>query len=517
MTESEPSLGPSHPGGIEPPPRTIIGICRRLGPGLIIAGSIVGSGELIATTKTGAQAGYCLLWLIVVGCMIKVFAQIELGRYAISSGKTTMEALNEVPGPRRGTNWVLWYWLVMFIVTLAQLGGIVGGVGQSLAMTAPIDGSFNRLLQLQDDWDAQAALIRPDLEQEESDEQLAQRIGRARPSWKTPGYFWTDDIYWAILVTVVTVAVLINGRYGMIQSVSMFFVASFTAVTIFNLCALQSHAEWAVGWGDLKDGFRFQLPPAVKDLAKSPLATALATFGIIGVGANELITYPYWCLEKGYARFTGPRDQTPEWAERARGWLRVMRWDACISMLIFTLATVAFYLLGAAVLYPDHDPAGSRMIRTLGQMYVPVFGPSAQMLFLFGAFAVLYSTFFVANAGHARVASDAVRVFGVGARTDRARLRWIRAFCVLFPVFSVSVCILMRNPVKLVLAGGVAQAIMLPILATATLYFRYRRCDRRIAPGRLWDLFLWISAFGLLVAGGWIALMKLFPALEQLG
>lgn len=48
----------------ENPPTNILGILGRLGPGLIIAGSIVGSGELIATTKTGAEAGFWLLWLI---------------------------------------------------------------------------------------------------------------------------------------------------------------------------------------------------------------------------------------------------------------------------------------------------------------------------------------------------------------------------------------------------------------------------------------------------------------------
>ena len=108
-----------------------------------------------------------------------------------------------------------------------------------------------------------------------------------------------------------------------------------------------------------------------------------------------------------------------------------MRWDAGVSMLIYTFATVAFYLLGAAVLHRDGlDPAGSQMVRTLGEMYVPVFGVWVKWLFLFGAVAVLYSTFFVASAGHTRVASDAVRVFGAGARTDSARRAWIRFFCV---------------------------------------------------------------------------------------
>ena len=37
---------------------------RFLGPGLIVIGAIVGSGELIATTLLGAQVGFLLLWLV---------------------------------------------------------------------------------------------------------------------------------------------------------------------------------------------------------------------------------------------------------------------------------------------------------------------------------------------------------------------------------------------------------------------------------------------------------------------
>jgi len=70
-------------------PKNIRGILRQLGPGLIIAGSIVGAGELIATTAVGAEAGFVLLWLIIIGCLIKVFVQIEFGRYTITSGRTT--------------------------------------------------------------------------------------------------------------------------------------------------------------------------------------------------------------------------------------------------------------------------------------------------------------------------------------------------------------------------------------------------------------------------------------------
>ncbi|MDA0282862.1 MAG: Nramp family divalent metal transporter, partial [Planctomycetota bacterium] len=123
---------------IQEPPTSFGGILRKLGPGLIIAASIVGSGELIATTKTGAQAGISLLWLIVVGCVIKVFVQIELGRVAISQGETTLTSLNRIPGPRLVVSWIIWYWLIMMIVGFGQLGGIIGGVGQAMALARPL-------------------------------------------------------------------------------------------------------------------------------------------------------------------------------------------------------------------------------------------------------------------------------------------------------------------------------------------------------------------------------------------
>ena len=69
------------------------------------------------------------------------------------------------------------------------------------------------------------------------------------------------------------------------------------------------------------------------------LATAIAVFGITGVGATELVMYPYWCVEKGYARFAGPRDGIGGVVPRARGWIRVMHLDIACSLVIYTLAT----------------------------------------------------------------------------------------------------------------------------------------------------------------------------------
>ena len=133
------------------PPKTLFGTLARLGPGMIIAGSIVGSGELIATTKTGAEAGFWLLWLILIGCVIKVSTQIEFGRHTIAWGETPLKALNAVPGPRVRVNWLLWYWTFMTILVIFQQGGILGGVGQTLAISQPLTAHGAEYNRLQDD------------------------------------------------------------------------------------------------------------------------------------------------------------------------------------------------------------------------------------------------------------------------------------------------------------------------------------------------------------------------------
>ena len=92
-----------HPHGTQAPPTGFGPTLLRIGPGLVLAGSIVGSGELIATTTTGAQAGFTLLWLVLAGCLVKVFAQVEFGRAAVARGCTALGALDELPGPRDRT------------------------------------------------------------------------------------------------------------------------------------------------------------------------------------------------------------------------------------------------------------------------------------------------------------------------------------------------------------------------------------------------------------------------------
>ncbi len=451
---------------VQEPPDSFWETVARIGPGLILAGSIVGTGELIATTNLGAQVGFSLLWLVILSCFIKVFVQIELGRYAISSGETTLTSLSRLPGPGM---LLVWWWLIMMLVTQTQLGAMVGGVGQSFHLAMP--GVSPWL----------ADVISP----------VAPWLGdyvRAKPIMP-----------WAFLTAVSAAILLVSGSYAVVEIGTTTLVVIFTIMTVICVGILP-WTPYGIDWAAVRGGFNIQIP---KETAA--IFAALAMFGITGVGASELFSYPYWCIEKGYARFTGPRSDGEDWKRRATGWLRVMRFDAWASMVVYTVATLAFYFLGAAVLFGEYGgkglPKGDDMVPTLARMYSPVMGqPLAVWFFVVGGFAVLYSTLFVASASHSRLLTDFLRINGfIVIRDHSHRLRWIRFFCVCFPTIALILYATIGEPTVMVKIGGFIQAVTLPMICSAAVFLRYRRTDQRIRPGLLWDVFLWLSVVGMTI------------------
>ncbi|HEY2250494.1 MAG TPA: divalent metal cation transporter, partial [Planctomycetaceae bacterium] len=297
-----------------------------------------------------------------------------------------------------------------------------------------------------------------------------------------------------VVTGLAAVALLLSGGYLLIERLTTVLVVSITIVTVACVVALQWTTKFSISWADIASGFDFHVPP---DDGKRAVAItdAFAVFGMTGVGAAELYSYPYWCLEKGYARFVGPRSDDPAWARRANGWMRVMHLDAWVSMVVFTLATVSFYLLGATILARlKLLPAGSNMIAELAQMYVRVFGEWTWYFFLIGAWAVLFKTLYVASAAHSRLTSDFFSMAGfVKYDNSHARLRMIRNLCVFFPMLALMFYLVVGEPRGMVTFGGFAQGITLPVIAGATLYLRYHETDRRIAPSRLTDAIVWLA------------------------
>ena len=428
------------------PPRTLGATLRRIGPGLILSASIVGSGELIATTTLGAEVGYVALWIIALSCLIKPAVQSELGRYVIATGETGGEGLNKVPGPRIGNvNWVVWAWVIMTFLSFFQVGAMFGGVAWVLNQLVP---------------------------------------------------FISINV-WVLLLFGLTLVILLGGHYGRIEKLATIKVGLFTMLTF--LCALiMVRQPGSFSWADFREGFAFHFP-------KDGLITAIAVFGITGVGASELFMYPYWCVEKGYARFAGKPDGSGAWQNRARGWIRVMNVDIISSMVIYCVATLAFYMLGAGILHKAGlVPKGMDMIPVLSNMYTQTLGPWALWLFYVGAIATLYGTIFAATAGNSRALADTAGLLGRFPRNDyNARVRFINRFVWVALIVPVVLFFVFRSPVNMVKAGGVAQAAMLPILAIGALYLRFKRLPKEVRPNFISTVLLWVASITMIVAVGY--------------
>jgi Mn2+/Fe2+ NRAMP family transporter len=435
------------PDGIKDPPHGWGESLKYLGPGLILSASIVGSGELIATTTMGAKAGFALLWMVIFSCAVKVAVQMEFARWTIATGAPALSGFNRVPPVFGRIGWVNVLFLLLVLSKALQIGGIVGGTAVAFSILLPIGGE---------------------------------------------GLAAMSVTIWHVLVIVGSIALLYSNSYWLVERGAFYLVAIFSIVTITIAFGLP-FTPWSYGLADIFGGLTFAIPAGA-------LGAAIAMFGITGVGSDEITMYNYWCIEKGYARWTGPNDGSEAWVRRARGWIAVMYKDALLSLAIYTFATLAFFIMGAAVLHPQKlVPGGANeMITTLARMYTDTLGQWAMLAFLIGAIAVLGSTLWAAVPSHARMYTNFLATVGVlDWRRSTTRLAWIRGFTVALPIIWGLSSLYFKSPVLMVQIGGVMTGVFLLGVLAAMWYLRARETDRRVYGSAAFTVVLVISTIAI--------------------
>lgn len=432
---------------IKQPPASFSGMLKFLGPGFILSASIVGSGELIATTVLGAKAGFAAIWIILISCLAKVAVQLEFGRHAILTGETCMQAFNKLPGAKmKKANWTVWMIFILQFLKVVQIGGILGGSAVVLHLLFPFISVY----------------------------------------------------VWAFFIATVAAALIFNGRYGMIEKASLFMIMMFTLLTIASLVSVQ-FTEFSFSFSDVINGFRFRL-------TGEEIAIAIGAFGITGVASDEIMAYNYWCLEKGYARYAGVPDGSPAWKQRAHGWINVMYLDAVVAMILYTLVTLVFYLLGAAILH-GHEvvPHGNDVIETLALIYTQSLGAGVRTIYLVGALFVLFSSVYATLAYWTRVFTD---IFGqlewFNFSDLYKRKKMVSVFAMVFPFIWASLFCFIELPVLMVLSGGIIGSFMLLLVVFAAWHFKYGRISV-LPSGRFYNVIFWISVASIV----WVAIYGL--------
>jgi Mn2+/Fe2+ NRAMP family transporter len=109
------------------PPK--LSFLKLAGPGLVVAATGIGSGDVVAGTVSGANYGVVLLWAIIVGAFFKYVLTEGIARWQLATGTTALEGwATHLPA------WVKYYFGVYLVLwTVAVTAALTNATGLGLA------------------------------------------------------------------------------------------------------------------------------------------------------------------------------------------------------------------------------------------------------------------------------------------------------------------------------------------------------------------------------------------------
>lgn len=87
-------------------------------PGILVAATGVGAGDLITAGLAGSEIGLALLWAAAVGSLLKWTLNEGLARWQMATGTTLLEGWSGHLG-----GWVRWLFLIYFLIWSYSVGG----------------------------------------------------------------------------------------------------------------------------------------------------------------------------------------------------------------------------------------------------------------------------------------------------------------------------------------------------------------------------------------------------------
>ncbi len=104
---------------------------KVIGPGLVVAATGVGAGDMVSTLSAGSTYGYQLLWAVIVGVILKIVLVEGAGRYTLATGFTIFE------GWRSLGRWTTWYFGPYIVIW-----GFVYGASAMSSTALPLAALF---------------------------------------------------------------------------------------------------------------------------------------------------------------------------------------------------------------------------------------------------------------------------------------------------------------------------------------------------------------------------------------
>jgi Mn2+/Fe2+ NRAMP family transporter len=210
-----------------------------LGPGMIVAATGVGAGDLATASLAGSTVGLAILWAVLVGALLKFVLNEGIARWQLATGSTLIEGAVERLG--KPLSWLFLAYLVTWSFFVGA--ALMGAVGVTCHAMFPLTGTG-----------AEAA--------------------------------GTDKIIYGVLFSLLAVVLVQVGGYKLFERVMSVCVGVMFVVIATTVVCL-----WP-DWGDVAGGlFLPRIPPGAA-------SWVVALVGGIG-GTVTLLCYGYWIREEG--------------------------------------------------------------------------------------------------------------------------------------------------------------------------------------------------------------------------
>jgi Mn2+/Fe2+ NRAMP family transporter len=209
-----------------------------IGPGLLVAATGVGAGDLATASFAGNLLGPAILWAVVVGAFLKFVVTEGLARWQLATGDTLLEGAVHRLGPIVGWLFLPYLLLWSFFVGSA----LMGACGVTLHAMIPL---FDEASQ--------------------------------------------GKIFFGVISSLVGLALVLAGGYRLFDQIMRVCIALMFAT------ALATAALVWPGWNEVISGL---LLPTIPDLHGEGLGWTVALIGGVG-GTLTVLCYGYWIREEG--------------------------------------------------------------------------------------------------------------------------------------------------------------------------------------------------------------------------
>ena len=345
------------------------GFWKSTGPGAVMVGIAIGSGELILWPWITAKFGAEMMWAAALGVFLQLWINIEIGRWAVSTGESAFTGF-----ARMSRFWVF------FFLTLLLVSAFLPGWGRAAGTSIKIllfgtDGPGP-------DW-AWTALVFA----------LALAI-----------VFGPKHIYASVERTIIFLVLLI---------VSGLFVVAFSVGTLADLWTM-TKGVFNVGHISFDEEFTFhRFFGAFVFAGAGGVSNLFYAYYLrdknIGMGGRiPVLLNPLREAQRGDSEIGYLFPATAENVQRFRDWFRFVIQDSVVYFWLTNTLTMFLFMFGAlVVLHPlGIVPQESQLVWDLAIVLEGTMGAGGRYLFLIIGIAALFSTVLASLDGGVRLWVD---------------------------------------------------------------------------------------------------------------